>query len=619
MNRQATTEGDKLVNALFTSQRNLQRPNSKYDTVARPIRQPLLSTGSHEDYAKLRKLIALTGAAFTMLSHPLSATTYQYQILESYGFTGGAGISQDYSINDKGVVADPEHIGGSFVRRRDSGGNQSQTPSEFFVFPQINDAGAVLMSSSVTSGGGHVAASLEVQSNGGSRQILALQTTNAAAFPGQTVFKEIDAFGAAINDVGEVVASVTTLDDRRQIVKFAPSGGHEVIGESSNLFFLPPSGRLAINNSGTVAFIATEVHPTTGNTTRQAVWLAENNATLRLGATTPSNLGVSGDVDLNDRGDIVAGVIGTDAGGPDNVGYLFHNGVTDQTNVVGLGTIPTVGYVNGLNLNDYGQVAYTLGGKLYVDDVLILSSGDTPIGPSNPLVNNGPSGSTSPVGLRHGVSLNNSGQIVMNIQTVTGASPANFTILANPDGATLENPLVPFFSSPTGENDVALNIINGLGVEAPIWVDPIVATAFTYSQGVGGANFASVIIPDPLPLGDDTFLLEFLYGAGNLYSDTLMAGVTFDFTAFAPLGISEFTIGGIDVSEGIDPTDPFIVGLTFVSGGFQSTLSIDATTTNTDVSGIPTPMTGVLLLTGFGFAALGRRLNGRVVRSHDAG
>jgi hypothetical protein len=90
-------------------------------------------------------------------------------------------------------------------------------------------------------------------------------------------------------------------------------------------------------------------------------------------------------------------------------------------------------------------------------------------------------------------------------------------------------------------------------------------------------------------MGDDSFVLDFTYGGGLIYSDVLGIGETFDFTALDPSGIASFTISGIDVSEMIDPTDPFVVGLTFVSGGFSSILSIDATTVETSPNPVPLP------------------------------
>ncbi|MEP4197848.1 MAG: hypothetical protein ABJL99_19660 [Aliishimia sp.] len=271
------------------------------------------------------------------------------------------------------------------------------------------------------------------------------------------------------------------------------------------------------------------------------------------------------------------------------------------------------GFVSSLGLNDFDQNAFSDQDGIVVDGERIISVGDQLAGTL---------GTVTSASFRGNSGFNNNGQVLAAVNTQyedeNGFQQHGvYLIRANPEGASPDNPLLPFASTPEGENDVAINIFNGLGVDAPIWVDPVVATAFTYSQGIGGANFASLIIPEALPLGDDSFILEFLYGGGTAFSGVLGIGSIFDFTAFDPLGISEFTIGGIDVGEGIDPIDPFVVGLTFVSGGFQSTLSIDAKTLDIDGGGgnpspVPLPATLPLLLIAVGGLARKSRKAKRV-------
>ena len=213
--------------------------------------------------------------------------------------------------------------------------------------------------------------------------------------------------------------------------------------------------------------------------------------------------------------------------------------------------------------------------------------------------------------IRQGIQFNELGQYVFEgsfapLDPDPSLPSLEFVVRADPLGATADSPLMPFASTPEGQNDIALNIFNGLGVLAPIFVDPIVATGFVYTQGEGGANFASLIIPDALPGGQDLFTLEFLLG-GTVFSTALGVGETFDFTALDPLGVAQFSILGIEPSEGIDPTDPFVVGLTFVAGNFRSVLSIDAITVDTDaVAPIPLPAPVALLASGM-IALLGTR------------
>jgi hypothetical protein len=83
-------------------------------------------------------------------------------------------------------------------------------------------------------------------------------------------------------------------------------------------------------------------------------------------------------------------------------------------------------------------------------------------------------------------------------------------------------------------------------------IDPAIASGYTYTIASGETNFAGVRIPAPLPGGDATFEIEF---AG--FSDTITAGVAYNFTALAPTGVDTFTIRGIDPGEALDPDDPF--------------------------------------------------------------
>ena len=102
------------------------------------------------------------------------------------------------------------------------------------------------------------------------------------------------------------------------------------------------------------------------------------------------------------------------------------------------------------------------------------------------------------------------------------------------------------------------------------------------------------------------FDLTFDYIDGN-FSSAIAVGEMFDFLAYDILGISTFTISGTDLSEAVDPTDPFVVGLTFLEGGFSSILSIDAITVDTDGPVDPLPASGLLLVFGLQAMVLQRR------------
>jgi len=120
---------------------------------------------------------------------------------------------------------------------------------------------------------------------------------------------------------------------------------------------------------------------------------------------------------------------------------------------------------------------------------------------------------------------------------------------------------------------------------APYYFDPDVAIGYDYVLE-SGPNFASVTVPEQLPLGDDTFLLE----VGQA-SFVLLAGEQFDLTAIDALGVAAFTIRDIDAAEGLDPDNPlaFVTGVTFVEED-------EAEVTMTSI--VPEPSSTVQILLG---------------------
>ncbi len=409
------------------------------------------------------------------------------------------------------------------------------------------------------------------------------------------VFREFQ--GAAANSNGQVALLALLDDGTSQVVRIEPDGQSHVVIATANqteINFTAPD----INEAGDVAYIA-QVQPGAsqpGDTTHVVkVGNGSGPAETRVEIAARGGSGLGPDINAS----------GTVVGYQPSLISLAEVGdsPTDPGNVIV--TDPEInGFVSFLGLNDFGQVAYQDASGLYVDGELIVEIGGQFNGQE-----------VIAIGVRDNVAFNNSAQALAEVATVVERDANGRIIRSNrvlvrfdPEGATPENPLVPFASTPEGENDVALNINNGLGVDAPIFVDPIVATGFTYTQGAGGANFATLLIPSSLPLGDDDFLLEFMYGSGLFFSDTIFAGEIFDFTAWAIEGVASFTLSDIDLAEMIDPTDPFVVGLTFVSGGFSSTLSIDAITEDTDVNVVPLPASLPLLLASLGgLGVLGNR------------
>jgi YVTN family beta-propeller protein len=96
------------------------------------------------------------------------------------------------------------------------------------------------------------------------------------------------------------------------------------------------------------------------------------------------------------------------------------------------------------------------------------------------------------------------------------------------------------------------------------YIDPNVATGFTYTIGAGNPNFATVVLP--ALQGSEPYTISWDDG---LHSEQVLGGKIFNFLATDPLGVSTFTVRGIDPADGVDPRSGtgFVTGLTFVSSG----------------------------------------------------
>ena len=156
---------------------------------------------------------------------------------------------------------------------------------------------------------------------------------------------------------------------------------------------------------------------------------------------------------------------------------------------------------------------------------------------------------------------------------------------------------LPSDTSPGPVFNFALDVLAG----QTYYIDPEVATGYTYVDGAGNPAFASVILP--MGIGDNLFELWLPSGSGFVDSGfSLTGGIPFSFLThgFAN-GLTEFQIRGIETSAGLDPNDPlaFPTGLTFVGDG-RFTGSMAPLTAS-----VPEP--GTLMLLGIGFAGLAWR------------
>lgn len=145
----------------------------------------------------------------------------------------------------------------------------------------------------------------------------------------------------------------------------------------------------------------------------------------------------------------------------------------------------------------------------------------------------------------------------------------------------------PFqFELPLSESDV-------LGIDIPLFFDPIIAIGYEYTVDPGGVAFASVTMPESVP-DPDGFELHVWNGEKYVFEASLMPGESYDFRGLDAEGLLRFKILGIDPALSLDPDDPlaFPTGLTFLSAGdVRFTMS---------PSVIPVPAPILLLLTGLG-------------------
>jgi hypothetical protein len=125
----------------------------------------------------------------------------------------------------------------------------------------------------------------------------------------------------------------------------------------------------------------------------------------------------------------------------------------------------------------------------------------------------------------------------------------------------------------------------GMGSDT-LYFDPLLASGYRYA--VEGSRFATFVVPDALPNGDQEFEL--------LWNDeryALRAGQVFDFRSIDPLGARHFDLEGLSLE--IDNTAskaPFVSGFTFTDEGLATVYQA------AHVSSVPEPSSILVFAVG---------------------
>lgn len=330
------------------------------------------------------------------------------------------------------------------------------------------------------------------------------------------------------------------------------------------------TGQIAIDDNGLVAW----GRQTGGDSFGQQVWISDGSGStvaVSVGSGPGSAENTSGASALTNSGFVVTQVLGI---GPRDIGT---SDITNDDIEDFVSAFTSNRQVNAIDGNEFGQVIALTGvgsrPELILDGDTIRDFGNTSAG----LTTN------------NGQYLNDSGQFVFQ-------NDDNRTVWrADPVGSTVETAILP--DSVDGDvNTLSYQLVNGLGLTAPIFVDPVLASAFDYQLLGASPLFTSLLIPEQGLGGDGLFDISF----GGI-TQTLGTGQTLDFTSFFSDGISAFRIGGIEQSSGIETDDPFIVGLThFYLGAVDLTITGIPFSEEEGPAVVPLPSASFLLIGGVG-------------------
>jgi hypothetical protein len=209
-----------------------------------------------------------------------------------------------------------------------------------------------------------------------------------------------------------------------------------------------------------------------------------------------------------------------------------------------------------------------------------------------------------PNALAGGLTLQLDHQYVLDLYGVVSRNPSAPLSDANTQAWT--QAFFDFTPLPTGSPLVNLPTITKSGAYQysmtvvagqTYFIDPAVATGYTYTVGAGDPNFASVLLP---AIQSNPFDLSFLEG-NTLVTDLLDGGMVFDFPTG---GVGSFTVTGINTADGLDPADAtaFVTGLTFDGNG-----TFTGTQTPITTNVVPEPASLLVFATSLVGVCLTRR------------
>jgi hypothetical protein len=145
-----------------------------------------------------------------------------------------------------------------------------------------------------------------------------------------------------------------------------------------------------------------------------------------------------------------------------------------------------------------------------------------------------------------------------------------------------------------------------------VWIDPDVATGYTYTAQ-GGGMFDQVVAPSLLSVNDpDGYTITYTDSNGNEITVDLNPGETYSFSG----PVFQFLLEGINEDLMLDPTDgtAFVTGLSFAQAGQFTVTQVPVITFVDDGSGTAPPVSvsepgslALLCLSLFGLGAIRSR------------